>query len=65
MDKMDKETFHPEFGKELKFIERLTPDSMKRMGIICGGDKGQPVRNTDDWGFRNIAPLIKKANALF
>ena len=59
------ETFHSEFSKGLKFIEKLTPDTVKRMGIVYGGDKCQAVQNIDVWGFRNIASLVKKADALF
>jgi predicted AAA+ superfamily ATPase len=58
------ETFHHEFSKGLKFIERLIPDAIKRMGIIYGGEKNHTIKNIDVFGYRNLLSLLKKADDL-
>lgn len=59
------QTYHPEFSKSLRYLEKIAPDKVKNMGVVYGGERSQQIKNIDLCGFRELPLLLKRVDNLY
>ncbi|MBU1339120.1 MAG: ATP-binding protein [Acidobacteria bacterium] len=59
------QTYHPEFTKSLRYLEKIAPVKVKNMGVVYGGERSQQIKNIDVCGFRELLSMIKRVDNLY